>query len=343
MAVNISTPNNKPFVNPFSKGKLSEDKMYCYLWEDEDDNTECKFGERFVFAGQDPEIECAKRIRQSLGVRKDRYDEGKIRIVAIWDVSDIAKSIGKNRKGGKVDDYLRRKIGYRKGSTGEVHRLSGDDMRLRVNKEVSKHGQDLFCAKLSTQQYKIAEEVLGYFATSSRIVLAELCARFGKTIWSASIAVATEVDVVIVASYVKTVFTSFAGDLTSFQQFANYVHVDASDDDYKERVQSALDNGKKVFVYLSLYNGSLRQSRIDYLFGLPNPKMLIVDEADFGAHRMSQALPLVEQIEYVDYTIVMTGTNADRAATFWPIDKMVSVTYPELLIQKAETKNGKTS
>jgi hypothetical protein len=335
MLVDISKPKNKPFV----KNKLTEDKMFCYLWEDLDDDNECKFGERFVKLGQDPYDECLKRIRQSLGVRKDRFDEGKIRIVAIWDVSDIAKTIGKNRKGGKVDDYIRRKIGYRKGSTGEVHRLSGDDMRIRVNKEVAKHGQELVSAKLSTQQFKIAEEVLNYFSSGSRIVLAELCARFGKTIWSASLAVATEVDVVIVASYVKTVFSSFAGDLTSFQQFANYVHIDASDDDYQERVQSALAAGKKVFVYLSLYNGTLRQSRIDFLFGLANPKMLIVDEADFGAHRMGQAMPLVEQIDYVDYTIVMTGTNADRAATFWPIDKIVSVTYPELLIQKSETRN----
>jgi hypothetical protein len=30
----------------------------------------------------------------------------------------------------------------------------------------------------------------------------------------------------------------------------------------------------------------------------------------------------------------MTGTNADRASKLWKIDTMLSVTYPELLIQK---------
>ena len=225
---------------------LSEDKMYCYLWEDIDDDNECKFGERFVKAGQNPEKECAKRIRQSLGVRKDRYDEGKIRIVSIWDVSTIGNSVGKNRKGGKLDDFLRAKIGYRKGSTGEVHTLSGDEMKIKVNKVVSKFGQDLIVAGLSTKQYEIAEEVIDLFNTSSRVVLAELCARFGKTIWSASVAVEQEVDVVIVASYVKTVFTSFASDLTSFEQFAKYVHVDTSDDNYQERIDTALANVFKV-------------------------------------------------------------------------------------------------
>jgi hypothetical protein len=320
---------------------LSEDKMYCYLWEDIDDDNECKFGERFVKAGQNPEKECATRIRQSLGVRKDRYDEGKIRIVSIWDVSTIGDSVGKNRKGGKVDDFLRAKIGYRKGSTGEVHTLSGDEMKIKVNKVVSKFGQDLIVAGLSTKQFEIAEEVIDLFSTSSRVVLAELCARFGKTIWSASVAVEQEVDVVIVASYVKTVFTSFASDLTSFEQFAKYVHVDTSDDNYQERIDTALANGKKVFAYLSLCNGENRQSRIDYLFDINATKMLIVDEADFGAHTDKQALPLVEKIKaYEDVTaIIMTGTNADRAVTHWPVDGIVSVTYPELLMQKKETQN----
>ena len=322
---------------------LNEDKMFCYLWEDQDDDNECKFGERLVKIGQDPEKECAKRVRQSLGVRKDRYDEGKIKIVSIWDVSDIAKSVGKNRKGGKVDDFLRAKIGYRKGSTGEVHRLSGTDMCIKVNKVVKSFGQDLIVAGLSTKQFEVATEVLDLFSTGSRMVLAELCARFGKTIWSGAVAVEQGSDVVIVASYVKTVFTSFAGDLTSFEQFANYEHVDTGDENYQDRIDNALANGKKVFAYLSLCNGGNRQSRIDYLFNLNTTKMLIVDEADFGAHTDKQALPLVEKVlahEDVN-TIIMTGTNADRAVTHWPVDLgIVSVTYPELLIQKRETEKG---
>lgn len=48
------------------------DQMWCYLWEDLTDRdsglAECKFGERFVRAGQNPEEQCHKRIRESLGV-----------------------------------------------------------------------------------------------------------------------------------------------------------------------------------------------------------------------------------------------------------------------------------
>jgi hypothetical protein len=319
---------------------VDKDKMYCYLWEEVDHPGECKFGERWVFAGQDPEKECRKRIRESLGVRKDIFDQGAMRIVALWDVSDAAEQAGRYYQRSRMDDFLREFIGYRKGSTGEIHKLHGDDMKLRVNKLLAKLGQPLITAGLSTKQYEVANEVVDMFNSSSRVVLAELCARFGKTIWSGAVAVEMGVDIVIVASYVKTVFTSFATDLTSFQQFANYAHIDTADADYQEQVEVALAEGKKVFAYLSLANGSKRQERIDYLFNNSNNKMLIVDEADFGAHHLKQAKPLVDALDETVYTIIMTGTNADRAATHWPIDSIVSVTYPELLIQKKATQNA---
>ena len=321
---------------------VDKDKMYCYLWEEVDHPGECKFGERWVFAGQDSEKECRKRIRESLGVRKDIFDQGAVRIVALWDVSVIAEKVGRYYQRSRMDDYLREQIGYRKGSTGEIHKLHGDDMKLRVNKLLAKLGQPLVPAGLSTKQYEVAEEVLAAFDKDNHVVLAELCARFGKTIWSGAVAVEHGADIVVVASYVKTVFTSFATDLTSFQQFANYAHVDTADADYQEQIESALANGKKVFAYLSLANGSKRQERIDYLFDNKIKKLLIVDEADFGAHQIKQAQPLIDKLDNLMYTIVMTGTNPERAATHWPIDTIVSVTYPELLIQKKATQNAKT-
>jgi hypothetical protein len=66
--------------------------------------------------------------------------------------------------------------------------------------------------------------------------------------------------------------------------------------------------------------------------------MLIIDEADFGIHRENQALPLVDESDNVDYILIMTGTNADRAVTHWrKTTSIVSVTYPELLMQKRIT------
>lgn len=316
----------------------TEGSMFCYLWQEDD--AECKFGERWVLPGQDPEVECRKRIRESVGVRKDKYDSGDIKLLAIWDVTTLATKVGRCYQRARMDDYLRNFIGHRKGATGEIHTLSGNDMKLRVNRLLAKLEQPLPEAKLSTKQYEVASEAIDNFNRDNNVILAALCARFGKTIWSGAVSIEMETQLTVIASYVKTVFTSFATDLTSFQQFAGHEHVDTSDSNYQQKINDAIAEGKKVFAYLSLANGTQRQARIDFLFGLNVRKMLIVDEADFGAHQIKQAQPLVDQLANIDYTIIMTGTNADRAVTHWPINSIISVTYPELLIQKKVSENA---
>lgn len=268
-----------------------------------------------------------------MGVRKDIYDQGGVNVVAIWDVSEYAKQNNIFDKKAKVDDYLRNIIGYRKCSTGEVHTLSGEEMLVKVNCLLAKFNQPLPIAKLSSYQYNVAEEILTEFR-DKKIILADLCARFGKTIWSGAVGVELGADIIVIASYVKTVFTSFATDLTSFQQFANYEHIDMGEDNYIEEFKKAKKDKKKVFLYLSLCNGSNRQKRIDWLCKQAGTKLLIVDEADFGAYKEKQAVPLTDKVSSFNWVILMTGTNADRAATYWPIEHIINVTYPELLVQK---------
>lgn len=316
------------------------DRMFLYIWRDQDTDgdKQCKLGERWVKAGLDPATDNAQRVWDQLQTRKDRAKiDKKIDLIAIFDVTEVAKIEERYKQHGKVDDLIRNQIGFHKLS--EVHNLGGHDMKGRVADVISSYGAKLIEAGLSTKQFDTAVEVMNHFENGDRIVLAELCARFGKTIWSGAVAVESEADVIIVASYVKTVFTSFANDLKMFNQFTDYVHVDTGADDYQEKINTALAHGKKVFAYLSLCNGSKRQERVDYLFGVTANRMLIVDEADFGAHTKNQADILVEQVEQDDCkVIIMTGTNADRAVTNWDIDTIVSVTYPELLIQKRETQ-----
>ena len=61
---------------------------------------------------------------------------------------------------------------------------------------------------------------------------------------------------------------------------------------------------------------------------------MIIDEADFGMHTINQAQPLVEARGENDVVVLMTGTNGDKAASIWPVDHYLSVTYPELLMEK---------
>ena len=173
--------------------------MYCYLWWDTAHPKECKFGERFVKEGVDPKKDCADRVRSSLGVQKGRFDDGSVTIDAIWDVSVVAEKINRNKAHGAVDNWLREQIGFRKAGYAEVHSLEVAEMRLRVNRLLAKLGQPLSEVTLSTKQFQVAEEVLDKIDAGCRIFLASLCARFGKTIWSAAIAQEVGADLVVIA------------------------------------------------------------------------------------------------------------------------------------------------
>lgn len=313
--------------------------MYCYLWYEKDKPNEAKFGERWVFAGQDPEKEVWKRIKSSVGVRKDLIRDGTIQLECIWDVTEYAEKIGRNYIHGKVDDKIRPIIGYRKGSTGEVHELPASEIRVKVNKFLAKLGQSLPVAGLTQNQYNAAENVIQAIHDSKRTIVAELCARFGKTIWSGSLIRETNAQLTVVASYVLTSFASFEKDLSSFEQFKDLVLIDTANDDYQEVIDAAVAQGKQVVAFLSMCSGSNRQRKIDYLFGIDVARLVIIDEADFGVHRSNQSTPLIEARKDNDVVVLMTGTNGDKAASIWPVDHYLSVTYPELLIEKRINSN----
>lgn len=310
------------------------DKMYCYLWWEKDKPNECKFGERWVPAGKDPEKEVWTRIKNSVGVRKDLVRDGTIQLKSIWDVTEYAKKIGRYYKHGKVDDKIRPIIGFRKGSTGEVHELPPDEVQTKVNKFLAKLGQPLPEAGLSQNQYNAAENIIASIAEGKRTVVAELCARFGKTIWSGALIRETNARLTVVASYVLTSFASFEKDLSSFEQFKDLVLIDTANDDYKEVIDAALLQGKQVVAFLSMCSGTRRQKKIDYLFSVKETRLVIIDEADFGVHRSNQSQPLINARKENDVVILMTGTNGDKATSVWPVDHYLSVTYPELLIEK---------
>ena len=312
----------------------TEGRMFMYLWHETTNPGECKFGERWVKPGDDPWQSVLARVKESVGVRKDLVYTGVVQIDAAWDVNEYAQQVGRAYQGARMDDYLRQFVGHRKGTTGEIHTITSDELILRLNNHLSSIGQPLPSAALSTMQYRMAEEVIASFAGGNKVVLAELCARFGKTLFSGAVARELEIPLVVVASYVKTVFASFGKDLTSFAQWQQYAHVDTQDKLYKAQLNESLQKNQPAVAYLSMCPGAQREARSKYLFSRRVPRLLIVDEADFGVHRNGQAELLKNALKPNDRVLIMTGTNADRATKLWNVDTIVSVTYPELLVQK---------
>lgn len=310
------------------------DRMYCYIWSEATNPNECKFGERWVKEGLDPKTDCLKRIKESLGVRKDLFNAGVVQLNWFGDVHEYAEKVGRAYMHGRVDDEIRNHIGFRKGTTGEVHELPADEMIARVSKVLAKAGAPLPVVGLAAWQYNAAENVLTAISEGKRTIVAELCARFGKTIWGGVLARETEADITIIASYVQTVMSSFKKDLSQYDQFRDFVVVDMKDDDYQDQVKAARADGQQVIALISMCKGGKRQERIDFLFGCEGSKLVLIDEADFGAHRDGQTAPFKNARKADDVVILMTGTNGDRAAATWDVDHYLSVVYPELIMEK---------
>lgn len=308
----------------------------AYVWEDLDaPEAEQKFGDHWCKFNtwEEAEADTRKYVRESLKRQKHKFDEGRVVIHKIWDVSEYAKLKGKFHKHAKIDDVIRKVIpGHVKA---DVHRIEADELITRVNKELIKHKQPLPVVGLSQWQYDTSVDSLTAIARGCVTLVCELCARFGKTIWAGTMIVESKTELTIVASYVLTSFYSFMKDLSGFHQFRNLVLVDTKDEDYKEQINKALKEGKQVVAFLSMCNGSKRSERIKFLFSRKASRMLIVDEADFGAWQKSQVAPLKDARKADDVVILMTGTNADKAAALWNPDHYHCVVYPELLMEKS--------
>jgi hypothetical protein len=263
--------------------------------------------------------------------------------IRVWDVTDYAISKGKMSKNSQLDNYMRNKIDILRRSNvrdigKEVHNAPFDKINIAVDKELKAHGQRLRELELTLWQMEKGLEIAKEHLLGAKVVFAEFCARFGKTLASSFIATVLNADIIIVTTYVKTVFTSFEEDVQSFEQFAHIEHINMADADYQERVLAARDAGKKIMVYLGMNPGPKRQERVDFIAGVNGSKYLIVDEADFGIHQKGQAQPLIDKLEDWDNVLLMTGTNADRAASLWPIDVIVNTTYPELIMYRREAE-----
>jgi hypothetical protein len=315
----------------------NKDRFFCYAWSYEGfaPNT-TKFGDRWVPAGKDAYAECAERVRQSLGVMKHEFDTNRVKIYALWDVSEYAKKVGKFKIHGKVDSTIGDEIGLR--IKDDLYNRCPDDLISRVNDILIKAGQPLPVCGLTAWQYRGVCETVSAVNNGAMTILADFCARAGKTLYIGAVIRETNKPVTVVASYVLTSFSSFINDLRSFEQFRDVELIDSQDDEYKKKIKKAVSENRQVVVFLSLCKGGLKQSkrdeRIKFLFGLDCEVTLVIDEADYGAWKPGQCDPLIKYRRENDLVILMTGTNADRAIGDWKVDVVVQITYLEMLMEK---------
>lgn len=168
-------------------------------------------------------------------------------------------------------------------------------------------------------------------------IVSELCARFGKTITFLYLLLKMNevygTKVMILPGYVHSAFSSFKKEIDLYSDFNNICYVDTKKDNYEELFNNSLKEGKLVIIPCSLQVSD--KEKFNFLRNYdPNLKMMVIDEADLGAHTPNSN----EIIEYLDNGCIRThtsGTSIDRASKNLKIvNAVLNLSYTELLQSK---------
>ena len=165
----------------------------------------------------------------------------------------------------------------------------------------------------------------------------ELAPRFGKTIWAIDLLntlfVEHNIKLCVIPTYVLTAITSFKKEFYTFKGYSSNIVFVTSEDN----IQSVIDEnyGKKLIVVAMSLHMREHESKLEIIKSLSScDKVSIIDEADFGAHRMNSQ----GKIDYLNcgLNIYMTGTAIERVAS--PLsnlrDNIIRWSYSDMLMVK---------
>jgi len=164
--------------------------------------------------------------------------------------------------------------------------------------EIGGEGSSLKDVTLRTLQESKLYEALQIIAEhkSNDIVniVANLCPRFGKTIWALSLF--NEISkiygnrIMMLPAYWLSVHKSFKDEINKYRDFIDIIIIDAGDENAESDINNALKSGRRVVIELSLHgkiDGWIK--KYGHLKVLNNDDIYVFsDEADFGSHNDKQ-------------------------------------------------------
>ena len=165
----------------------------------------------------------------------------------------------------------------------------------------------------------------------------ELAPRFGKTIWAIDLLntlyVEHGIKLCVIPCYVHTAITSFKKEFYSFKGYSSNMVFVTSEDNIQKVINE--NYGEKLIIVAMSLQIREHESKLDVIKAIPSKdKVSIIDEADFGAHRMNSQ----EKIDYLNcgLNIYMTGTAIERVAL--PLsnlrDNLIRWSYTDMLMVK---------
>jgi hypothetical protein len=165
----------------------------------------------------------------------------------------------------------------------------------------------------------------------------ELAPRFGKTIWAIDILNTLHIEhgikLCVIPCYVHTAIASFKKEFYTFKGYSSNMVFVTSEDNIQKVISE--NYGKKLIVVAMSLQMREHESKLDVIKAIPSKdKVSIIDEADFGAHRMNSQ----GKIDYLNcgLNIYMTGTAIERVAS--PLsnlrDNLIRWSYTDMLMVK---------
>lgn len=168
----------------------------------------------------------------------------------------------------------------------------------------SKEGKKVRNKVILREQQAIAlEKAMEYISkgVGEASVIANLCPRFGKTIWGLmlfnQISEKYGNRVMLLPAYWLSVHTSFIDELDKFADFADIAHIDVDDPEAESKAAGALESGQRIVIPISLHgemntwikkNGWISKFDNDDVF-------MFADEGDFGTHAENQ----IEKLDFL--------------------------------------------
>ena len=154
--------------------------------------------------------------------------------------------------------------------------------------------------KLRKVQERTLDQAMKCFegVSESASIIANLCPRFGKTIWALSLFNRVHErygnQVMLLPAYWLSVHTSFIDELDRFDEFKDIVQIDVVDPSAVEQFMVAVEAGQQIVIPISLHGDYTNWcKKHEWLADIPNDNIfMFADEGDFGTHAENQIAKL---------------------------------------------------
>lgn len=174
-----------------------------------------------------------------------------------------------------------------------------------------------------------------------KVIVAELSARFGKTLTFLLLFLMCDIQVMVISTYFNSALSSFKQEISKYEEFANFISIRINDPEFETKFEESLKSGKKIVVLQSLHKSKNGSKNAEILSQIQD-KIVVVDEADFGSHKKLQR-DLVDKTCNGSPLILATGTGADIAATGRNVNSSHSITYLDMLMIRQTDQELSTS